>query len=166
MVLTILVLQTLHQPRCPSLDTLKHLNVLLVARGPKLNTVLQVRPHQCQVQGQTLLSFKYAGSTFTRIFCGLKLMNLYTFQTPLQVALFFFNKHPTWLAKSFNFIGCYSDPWVRWGTASRPDRKPVRLPPRRTCFHLQQLEVLVVICPQHRLLDASDGSWINDSMPC
>ncbi|KAK4829045.1 hypothetical protein QYF61_001850 [Mycteria americana] len=33
-----LVLQTLHQLRCPSLDSLQHLNVSLVVRGPKLNT--------------------------------------------------------------------------------------------------------------------------------
>ncbi|KAF1556984.1 Collagen alpha-1(XXI) chain, partial [Eudyptula minor] len=46
-----LVLQTLPQPCCPSLDTLQHLNVLLVVRGPKLNTVLEVWPHQGQVQG-------------------------------------------------------------------------------------------------------------------
>ncbi|KAK4823411.1 hypothetical protein QYF61_001785 [Mycteria americana] len=46
-----LVLQTLHQLRCPSLDTLQHLNVPLVVRGPKLNTVFEVRPHQCRVQG-------------------------------------------------------------------------------------------------------------------
>ncbi|KAK4815591.1 hypothetical protein QYF61_004806 [Mycteria americana] len=46
-----LVLQTLHQLRCPSLDTLQHLNVSLVVGGPKLNTVFEVRPHQCQVQG-------------------------------------------------------------------------------------------------------------------
>ncbi|KAK4818988.1 hypothetical protein QYF61_022819 [Mycteria americana] len=44
-------LQTLHQLRCPSLDTLQHLNVSLVVRGPKLNTGFEVRPHQCQVQG-------------------------------------------------------------------------------------------------------------------
>ncbi|KAK4825114.1 LOW QUALITY PROTEIN: hypothetical protein QYF61_024005, partial [Mycteria americana] len=44
-----LVLQTLHQLRCPSRDTLQHLNVSLV--GPKLNTVFEVRPHQCRVQG-------------------------------------------------------------------------------------------------------------------
>ena len=37
-----LVLQTLHQPCCPPLDMLQHLNVLLVVRGSKLNTV-----HQC-----------------------------------------------------------------------------------------------------------------------
>ncbi|KAK4821882.1 hypothetical protein QYF61_004398 [Mycteria americana] len=46
-----LLLQTLHQLRCPSLDTLQHLNVSLVVRGPKLNTVFEVRPHQCRVQG-------------------------------------------------------------------------------------------------------------------
>ncbi|KAK4816774.1 hypothetical protein QYF61_022772 [Mycteria americana] len=36
-----LVLQTVHQLRCPSLDMLQHLNVSLVVRGPKLNTVLE-----------------------------------------------------------------------------------------------------------------------------
>ncbi|KAK4831815.1 hypothetical protein QYF61_019245 [Mycteria americana] len=46
-----LLLQTLHQLRCPSLDTLQHLNVSLVVRGPKLNTIVEVRPHQCRVQG-------------------------------------------------------------------------------------------------------------------
>ncbi|KAK4818137.1 hypothetical protein QYF61_006736 [Mycteria americana] len=43
-----LVLQTLHQLRCPSLDTLQHLNVSLVVGGPKLNTGFEVRPHQYQ----------------------------------------------------------------------------------------------------------------------
>ncbi|KAK4814854.1 hypothetical protein QYF61_027827 [Mycteria americana] len=43
--------QTLHRLRCPSLDTLQHLNVSLVVRGPNLNTLLEVRPHQCRVQG-------------------------------------------------------------------------------------------------------------------
>ncbi|KAK4817682.1 LOW QUALITY PROTEIN: hypothetical protein QYF61_024911 [Mycteria americana] len=46
-----LVLQTLHQLRCPSLDSLQHLNVSLVVGGPKLNTAFKVRPHQCRVQG-------------------------------------------------------------------------------------------------------------------
>ncbi|KAK4826855.1 hypothetical protein QYF61_011723 [Mycteria americana] len=40
-LLTRLVLQTLHQLPCPSLDTLQHLNVSLVVRGPKLNTVFE-----------------------------------------------------------------------------------------------------------------------------
>ncbi|KAK4824258.1 LOW QUALITY PROTEIN: hypothetical protein QYF61_012524 [Mycteria americana] len=44
-LLTRLVLQTLHQLRCPSLDTLQHLNVSLVVRGPKLNTVFEIRQH-------------------------------------------------------------------------------------------------------------------------
>ncbi|KAK4813638.1 hypothetical protein QYF61_014398 [Mycteria americana] len=46
-----LVLQTLHQLRCPSLDTLQHLNVSLVGRGAALNTGFEVRPHQGRVQG-------------------------------------------------------------------------------------------------------------------
>ncbi|KAK4818808.1 hypothetical protein QYF61_019737 [Mycteria americana] len=43
--------KTLHQLRCPSLHTLQHLNVSLVVGGPKLNTVFEVWPHQCRVQG-------------------------------------------------------------------------------------------------------------------
>ncbi|KAK4828025.1 hypothetical protein QYF61_022802 [Mycteria americana] len=43
--------ETLRQLRCSSLDTLQHLNVSLVVGGPKLNTVFEVRPHQCRVQG-------------------------------------------------------------------------------------------------------------------
>ncbi|KAK4806930.1 hypothetical protein QYF61_012651 [Mycteria americana] len=46
-----LLLQTLHQLCCPSLHTLQHLNVSLVVRGPKWNTVFEVQPHQGQVQG-------------------------------------------------------------------------------------------------------------------
>ncbi|KAK4831991.1 hypothetical protein QYF61_020374 [Mycteria americana] len=46
-----LVLQTLPQLRCPSLDTLQPLNVFLGVGGPKLNTGFEVRPHQCRVQG-------------------------------------------------------------------------------------------------------------------
>ncbi|KAK4820324.1 hypothetical protein QYF61_023557 [Mycteria americana] len=46
-----LVLQTLHQLHCPSLDTLQPLNVSLGVRGPTLNTAFEVRPHQCRVQG-------------------------------------------------------------------------------------------------------------------
>ncbi|KAK4806225.1 LOW QUALITY PROTEIN: hypothetical protein QYF61_013369 [Mycteria americana] len=46
-----LLLQTLHQLRCPSLDTLQHLNVSLVVRGPKMNTVFKVWSQQCCIQG-------------------------------------------------------------------------------------------------------------------
>ncbi|RMC13344.1 hypothetical protein DUI87_10879 [Hirundo rustica rustica] len=47
-----LVLQAPHQPRCPPLNTLKHLNVLPKLRGPELDTILKVWPHQCRVQGK------------------------------------------------------------------------------------------------------------------
>ncbi|KAK4817044.1 hypothetical protein QYF61_026170 [Mycteria americana] len=50
-LLTRLVLQTLHQLRCPSLYALQPLNIPLVVGGPKLNTAFEVRPHQCRVQG-------------------------------------------------------------------------------------------------------------------
>ncbi|KAK4810335.1 hypothetical protein QYF61_019138 [Mycteria americana] len=46
-----LVLQTFPQLCCPSLDMFQPLNVSLVVRGPKLNTVFEVRPHQCRVRG-------------------------------------------------------------------------------------------------------------------
>ncbi|KAK4817239.1 hypothetical protein QYF61_005261 [Mycteria americana] len=46
-----LVLQTLPQLRCPSLDTLQPLNVSLGVGDPTLNTAFEVRPHLCPVQG-------------------------------------------------------------------------------------------------------------------
>ena len=45
------VVQTPHQLCCPSLKMLQDLNVFLVVRGPKLNTVLKVWPHQCHSIG-------------------------------------------------------------------------------------------------------------------
>ena len=48
------ILPALPQPCCPSLDLLQHLCVLSVLRCPKLHTALEVRPHQCQVQGAGL----------------------------------------------------------------------------------------------------------------
>jgi len=50
LLLLSLVFQTPHQPCCPSLDMLQHLNVFLVVRGPKLDRILEVWPQQCQVQ--------------------------------------------------------------------------------------------------------------------
>ncbi|RMC21926.1 hypothetical protein DUI87_02797 [Hirundo rustica rustica] len=47
-----LVFQALHQPCCPPLDALKHLNVLPKLRGPDLETILKVWPDQCRVQGK------------------------------------------------------------------------------------------------------------------
>ncbi|RMC03536.1 hypothetical protein DUI87_20736 [Hirundo rustica rustica] len=50
--LTGFVFQAPHQPRCPPLDVLKHLNVLPKLRDPELDTILKVWPHQCRVQGK------------------------------------------------------------------------------------------------------------------
>ncbi|KAJ7423414.1 hypothetical protein BTVI_09780 [Pitangus sulphuratus] len=47
-----LVLQSVHQPCCSSLDLLQPLNILPELRGPELDTALQVWPHQCQVRDQ------------------------------------------------------------------------------------------------------------------
>ena len=44
------MLQTPHQLLCPSLTSVQGLNVFLVARSLKLNTVLEVRPQQNWVQ--------------------------------------------------------------------------------------------------------------------
>ncbi|KAK4823484.1 hypothetical protein QYF61_002548 [Mycteria americana] len=49
-----LLLQTLHQLRCPSLDTLQHLNVSLVVGGPKLNTVFKGHDHFPSPAGHTI----------------------------------------------------------------------------------------------------------------
>ncbi|KAK4817962.1 hypothetical protein QYF61_003482 [Mycteria americana] len=49
-----LLLQTLHQLRCPSLDTLQHLNVSLVVGGPKLNTVFKGDNHFPGPAGNTI----------------------------------------------------------------------------------------------------------------
>ena len=46
-----LVLQALHQLRCPSLELLQHLSVSLVMTAPVLNTGFNGWPHQCPVQG-------------------------------------------------------------------------------------------------------------------
>ncbi|KAK4825477.1 LOW QUALITY PROTEIN: hypothetical protein QYF61_027632 [Mycteria americana] len=49
-----LVLQTLHQLRCPSLDTLQHLNVSLVVRSPKPNTGVEGYDHFPTPAGHTI----------------------------------------------------------------------------------------------------------------
>ncbi|KAK4827071.1 hypothetical protein QYF61_014145 [Mycteria americana] len=91
-LLTRLVLQTLHQLPCPSLDTLQHLNVFLVVRGPKLNTGFEVRPHQCRVQGHNHF-LSPAGHTIpdtSQDAIGL-LGHLGTLLAHIQVAV---NQHP------------------------------------------------------------------------
>ncbi|RMC01185.1 hypothetical protein DUI87_22276 [Hirundo rustica rustica] len=50
-----LVFQVLHQPRCPPLDTLKHLNVSPKLRGPELDTILK------DVNANRIMSFPMLG---------------------------------------------------------------------------------------------------------
>ncbi|RMC18216.1 hypothetical protein DUI87_05097 [Hirundo rustica rustica] len=50
--LTGFVFQAPHQPCCPPLDALKHLNILPKLRGPEMDTALKVWPDQCRVQGK------------------------------------------------------------------------------------------------------------------
>ena len=45
-----LVFLILHQLCRPSLDTFQSLNVFLVVKGPKMNTVLKLKPHQSWLQ--------------------------------------------------------------------------------------------------------------------
>ncbi|KAK4830122.1 hypothetical protein QYF61_008549 [Mycteria americana] len=56
--------QTLHQLRCPSLDTLQHLNIPLVVGGPKLDTVFEQKS-----EGKAVLEeeFQVTGSRLTTL---------------------------------------------------------------------------------------------------
>ena len=61
-----LVLQTLQQFCCSSLDMFQGLNVFLVVRDSKLNTILKVRPH---------LSAKYKGMITSLLLLGTLFLN-------------------------------------------------------------------------------------------
>ncbi|XP_054059220.1 lateral signaling target protein 2 homolog isoform X4 [Rissa tridactyla] len=56
-----LVLQTRHQLHCPSLDMLQHLNVFVVMRDPKLDTVLE------RTDPQLLAQFYYADEELNQV---------------------------------------------------------------------------------------------------
>ncbi|KAK4831212.1 hypothetical protein QYF61_016049 [Mycteria americana] len=64
-----LLLQTLHQLRCPSLDSLQHLNVSLVVRGPKRNTGFEVRPQTKQPQFPQPLLIRLLLQTLHQLHC-------------------------------------------------------------------------------------------------
>ncbi|KAK4815496.1 hypothetical protein QYF61_003054 [Mycteria americana] len=105
-----LVLQTLHQLRCPSLDTLQHLNVSLVVGGPKLNTVFEVRPHQCRVQGHNHFpsAAGHAISDTSQDAIGF-LGHLGTLLAHIQPAL---NQHPQVLFRQAAFQPLFPKPVV------------------------------------------------------
>ncbi|KAK4828634.1 hypothetical protein QYF61_000282 [Mycteria americana] len=108
-----LVLQTLHQLHCPSLATLQHLNVSLVVRGPKLNTVFEVQPHQCPVQGHDHFPTP-AGHTISdtsQDAVGL-LGHLGTLPAHIQLAV---NQHPQVLFRRAAFQPLFPKPVVLHG---------------------------------------------------
>ncbi|KAK4831109.1 hypothetical protein QYF61_015412 [Mycteria americana] len=110
-----LVLQTLHQLCCPSLDTLQHLNVSLVAGGPKLNTRFEVRPHQCRVQEQNHFPSPagHAISDTSQDAIGF-LGRLGTLLAHIQPAV---NKHPQVLFLQAAFQPLFPKPVVLHGVA-------------------------------------------------
>ncbi|KAK4826133.1 hypothetical protein QYF61_005285 [Mycteria americana] len=78
-----LLLQTLHQLRCPSLHTLQHLNVPLVVGGPKVNTVFEGHDHFPTPAGHAIFDTSQDAIGF--------LGRLGTLLAHIQVAV---NQHP------------------------------------------------------------------------
>ncbi|KAK4815973.1 hypothetical protein QYF61_010841 [Mycteria americana] len=104
-----LLLQTLHQLRCPSLDTLQYLNIPLVVGGPNLNTGFEVRPHQCRVQGHDHFPSPagHAISDTSQDAIGF-LGRLGTLLAHIQAAV---NKHPQVLLRQAAFQPLFPKPF-------------------------------------------------------
>ncbi|KAK4830313.1 hypothetical protein QYF61_009818 [Mycteria americana] len=110
-----LLLQTLHQLRCPSLDTLQHLNVSLVVRGPKLNTGFEVRPHQCRVQGHNHFPSPAGHAIFDTSQDAIGFLGrLGTLLAHIQAAV---NKHPQVLLCQAAFQPLFPKPVALHGVA-------------------------------------------------
>ncbi|KAK4829471.1 hypothetical protein QYF61_004761 [Mycteria americana] len=110
-----LLLQTLHQLRCPSLDSLQHLNVSLVVRGPKLNTGFEVRPHQCRVQGHNHFPSPAGHAIFDTGQDAIGLLGrLGTLLAHIQAAV---NKHPQVLLCQAAFQPLFPKPVALHGVA-------------------------------------------------
>ncbi|KAK4828640.1 hypothetical protein QYF61_000288 [Mycteria americana] len=110
-----LLLQTLHQLRCPSLDTLQHLNIPLVVGGPKLNTAFEVRPHQCRVQGHNHFPSPAGHAIFDTSQDAIGLLgHLGTLLAHIQAAV---NKHPQVLLCQAAFQPLFPEPVVLHGVA-------------------------------------------------
>ncbi|KAK4828379.1 hypothetical protein QYF61_026117, partial [Mycteria americana] len=101
-----LLLQTLHQLRCPSLHTLQHLNVPLVVRGPKLNTVFEGHDHFPSPAGHAIFDTSQDAIGF--------LGRLGTLLAHIQVAV---NKHPQVLFHRAAFQPLFPKPVALHGVA-------------------------------------------------
>ncbi|KAK4831896.1 hypothetical protein QYF61_020043 [Mycteria americana] len=112
------------QLRCHSLDTLQHLNVSLVVRGPKLNTVFEVRPHQCQVQGHDHFPTPAGHTIFdTRQDAIGFLGHLGTLLAHIQVAV---NQHPQVLLCWAAFQPLFPKPVVLHGVVVAQKLPPLK----------------------------------------
>ncbi|KAK4818814.1 hypothetical protein QYF61_019743 [Mycteria americana] len=98
--------QTLHQLRCPSLDTLQHLSVSLVVRGPKLNTVFEGHDHFPSPAGHAIVDTSQDAIGF--------LGHLGTLLAHIQVAV---NQHPQVLSCQAAFQPLFPKPVALHGVA-------------------------------------------------
>ncbi|KAK4826281.1 hypothetical protein QYF61_006728, partial [Mycteria americana] len=101
-----LLLQTLHQLGCPSLHTLQHLNIPLVARGPKLNTVFEGHNHFPSPAGHAIFDTSQDAIGF--------LGHLGTLLARMQAAV---NKHPQVLLCQAAFQPLFPKPVALHGVA-------------------------------------------------
>ncbi|KAK4824075.1 hypothetical protein QYF61_010586, partial [Mycteria americana] len=101
-----LLLQTLHQLRCPSLDTLQPLNVSLVVGGPKLNTVFEGHNHFPSPAGHAIFDTSQDAIGF--------LGHLGTLLAHIQVAV---NQHPQVLFRQAAFQPLFPKPVALHGVA-------------------------------------------------
>ncbi|KAK4827680.1 hypothetical protein QYF61_020814, partial [Mycteria americana] len=156
-----LLLQTLHQLRCPSLDTLQHLNVSLVVGGPKLNTVFEVRPHQCRVQGHDHFPSPAGHAIFHTSQDAIGFLgHLGTLLPHIQAAV---NQHPQVLFHSAAFQPLFPKPVVLHGA-----RGSTAAQSRRCCLRCSWMQGLAsgstgveVLLPAGN--DLSGMSRTNDS---
>ncbi|KAK4815239.1 hypothetical protein QYF61_022886 [Mycteria americana] len=110
-----LVLQTLPQLRCPSLDSLQPLNVPLGVRGPTLNTAFEVRPHQCRVQGHNHFPTPAGHAIFDRSQDAIGFLgHLGTLLAHIQAAV---NQHPQVLLCQAAFQPLFPKPVALHGVA-------------------------------------------------
>ncbi|KAK4827727.1 LOW QUALITY PROTEIN: hypothetical protein QYF61_021155 [Mycteria americana] len=109
----LLIRLTLHQLRCPSLDTLQHLNVFLVVRGPKLNTVFEGHDHFPSPAGHAISDTSQDAIGF--------LGHLGTLLAHIQQSI---NQHPQVLSCQAAFQPLFPKPVALHGVVVTQERDP------------------------------------------